>query len=97
MLNAKINKGEISIQASGNLPELMSDVTMLLGGLYDNVIEEQKEDFKYCLERLVKDELYSKTCKEIKEKADKEKEEVLKKLLDETPEDLLKMLKDIIK
>lgn len=93
MLKVELNGNEriVNVKAEGTLPELMADVTTLLNVMYDNVKEEQKEDFKKGIKMLAEEELYTKTSKELDELTKKQKEKVKEKLKKEL-EDFLKDL-----
>lgn len=50
MIEAKIDKGNISIECSGNLSELTADVLTLINTIYDQLpYDEAKQDFKDCI------------------------------------------------
>lgn len=91
-------KNIASIKASGSLGELLSDITILLHVIYNGINKEQKQEFKYCVKKIAKEEVYTKTKEELGELA-KSKEEEIKKSLKKELGDLIKEkeFKDLIK
>lgn len=91
MLKVEINgkEGIQNVVASGNLPELMADITNLLSIMYEGINDDCKQDFKDCVKKLAEEELYTKNEEEIKELA---KEEELKEKL---KQEIKKFLDDL--
>lgn len=85
MLKVEINgkEGIQNVVASGNLLELMADITNLLSIMYENISDDCKQDFNDCVKKLAEEELYTKNEEEIKELAKKSEEEVKEKLKQE--------------
>ena len=91
MLKVEINgkQGKVKVEASGSLPELMSDIAAMLNAMYNGMDDERKKDFKSCIEELVEKELYAKTEEEM-DKLIEEKKEKFKKI-----DSFFKGLKDL--
>ena len=98
MLKVEINKGETSVEASGKLPEICADITALLSVIYDGLNDEDvKKDFVFCIKKMAKEELFTKKDKELQKIRKQKEKECLEELIKEMPEDVIKMLKELIK
>lgn len=72
MLKAEINQEEITLEVSGNIIDIMSDVAMLLVGIYRNLPDERtKKSFNRMLKDVVNEEVYTKTPEQLMENIEK--------------------------
>ena len=89
MLKVEINgkEGIQNVVASGNLLELMADITNLLSIMYENISDDCKQDFNDCVKKLAEEELYTKNEEEVKEKLKQEIKKFLDDLFEEKKKD----------
>ena len=105
MLECKIDgrKGDVQVNADGNLPEILSNITILLNVVYDGLKGDgAKEAFVYSIEEMARDKIYTKNSDELAVLAIKRLIESLKKGKEndndnKDDDDFRKKLRDILK
>ena len=102
MLKVDINgeEGKFIVQWSGCLSSLCTEITMLLSGVYEGLSDDETKDmFIECMEDMVKHKLFVKSGEEIQELTEELQKETkkLKKERDKSIDDLIAMLKDVLK
>jgi hypothetical protein len=98
MLNAKVGKGEVSLEASGNVSELLADIVTVIRCIHEKLEGDAKEFFEDSLEKAVNEKIYAITVEELKKKRDEKMEEFFKDILgDDDEEEFLKKLKKLKK
>ena len=65
MLKVDINQEEVSINVSGNLVDITTDITMLLFGIHKNLDGVSKKEFSRMLKEIGNDEIYTRTPEEV--------------------------------